>query len=212
MMEKWIENLKPSSVYLVGLFCLVLPFLVLGAMTIGHTVDREYGQKWKIEITGYDPRDILQGHYLRFRYLWNWSDGGEHLCPQSKGDCCMCLNKQDDGDVNPFVSLHACESPVLNSCDAVWKGRAGFGNFTVPLNRYYISQTLALPAQSLILRPPNNETFHIEISLNKANKGMIRGMYVNETIPIEDYLVEQKNLKNSGQTSGQTIRVQGTNN
>jgi len=28
------------------------------------------GVEWDVAVTGYDPRDLLRGHYVRFRYVW----------------------------------------------------------------------------------------------------------------------------------------------
>ncbi|HKV00463.1 MAG TPA: GDYXXLXY domain-containing protein [Vineibacter sp.] len=50
---------------------LALPVAVLGAM-VG---DAEYGianaRVMRVAIRGYDPRDMLRGHYLNYRFDWN---------------------------------------------------------------------------------------------------------------------------------------------
>jgi uncharacterized membrane-anchored protein len=28
------------------------------------------GVEWDVAVTGYDPRDLLRGHYVRFTYVW----------------------------------------------------------------------------------------------------------------------------------------------
>ena len=30
----------------------------------------EAGQEWDVPVAGYDPRDLLRGHYLRYNYAW----------------------------------------------------------------------------------------------------------------------------------------------
>ena len=50
---------------------LLVPILILAGMSLGHFHDQHTGTLWRIPITGYDPRDILRGHYLQFRYEWN---------------------------------------------------------------------------------------------------------------------------------------------
>ena len=49
---------------------LVLPLLGLAA-TWGYThVRAQQGTEWDVPIAGYDPRDLLRGHYVIYTYDW----------------------------------------------------------------------------------------------------------------------------------------------
>lgn len=49
---------------------LLLPLMGLGAAwTISHQ-RAQRGTVWEVPVQGYDPRDLLRGHYLVYRYDW----------------------------------------------------------------------------------------------------------------------------------------------
>ena len=67
-------------------FALVVPLAGLGA-TWGMThVRAQQGVEWDVPIAGYDPRDLLRGHYVVFNYDWpglenvDWWDYAGDLC------------------------------------------------------------------------------------------------------------------------------------
>ena len=49
---------------------LVLPLLGLGGLWLTSDRASREGTEWDVPIQGYDPRDLLQGHYVQFRYDW----------------------------------------------------------------------------------------------------------------------------------------------
>ena len=64
----------------------VLPLLGLAALWVQS--DRVYhtGTEWEVPVAGYDPRDLLRGHYVEFTYdwpnlnFWATGPGPEALC------------------------------------------------------------------------------------------------------------------------------------
>lgn len=49
---------------------LALPLLGLAALW-GWTDHRtQQGTEWEVPVQGYDPRDLLSGHYITYRYEW----------------------------------------------------------------------------------------------------------------------------------------------
>lgn len=58
--------MKPAS----RLAVLALP--LAGLAVLWAISDRTYrtGTEWEVPIAGYDPRDILRGHYVEFEYDW----------------------------------------------------------------------------------------------------------------------------------------------
>ncbi|WP_150293999.1 GDYXXLXY domain-containing protein [Sphingobium estronivorans] len=49
---------------------LLLPLVVLAYSWVATCRIARQGQEWLIPVTGYDPRDLLRGHYVRYRYEW----------------------------------------------------------------------------------------------------------------------------------------------
>lgn len=55
---------------LLRAFAIALPLAGL-AYTWHITRDTwAQGVEWDVAVTGYDPRDLLRGHYIRFAYVW----------------------------------------------------------------------------------------------------------------------------------------------
>ncbi|WP_373491259.1 GDYXXLXY domain-containing protein [Parasphingorhabdus sp.] len=68
---------------------LLLPLLGLGLIWWLTDSDSDQGTEWDVPIAGYDPRDLLRGHYVQFRYDWptvregdipTWSGSRQGLC------------------------------------------------------------------------------------------------------------------------------------
>lgn len=137
----------------------------------------------KIKIAGYDPRDLLYGHYLLFQYDWNWAPGQpvENAC--YGGECCLCLGADD---VDPQVSVMTCAQAKDQQCTRQVRGRYYGGDaFDTGQNRYLVSDTRALELEYLLRETPDR--FRMGITLPPNGKVRIEGLYVDDT-PLEDYL------------------------
>ena len=66
-------------------FALLLPIVAFVGLVGRAELLRASGPVFHVAIAGYDPRDLLQGHYLRYRLQWP-ADGECGGAP-----CCLCL-------------------------------------------------------------------------------------------------------------------------
>jgi GDYXXLXY protein len=66
-------------------FALLLPIVAFTGLVVRAELLRASGSVFHVAIAGYDPRDLLQGHYLRYRLQWP-ADGA---CEDAT--CCLCL-------------------------------------------------------------------------------------------------------------------------
>ncbi|MFC0590085.1 GDYXXLXY domain-containing protein [Novosphingobium aquiterrae] len=55
---------------LLHIAALTLPLFGLGGMWLQADRLSRQGTEWDVPIQGYDPRDLLQGHYVQFQYDW----------------------------------------------------------------------------------------------------------------------------------------------
>jgi hypothetical protein len=55
---------------LVKIAVLVLPLAGLAGLWAQSDYLSRQGTDWEVEIQGYDPRDLLRGHYVEFTYDW----------------------------------------------------------------------------------------------------------------------------------------------
>ena len=94
---------------------ILLPLIGLLAFAGRLENARKQGTPWRIAIEGYDPRDILRGHYLTYRYKWNWgiTDAAEIAFPS-----CLCLKPGATGHDDPLVFPCSVETV----CETLLKG------------------------------------------------------------------------------------------
>ncbi|APR87808.1 hypothetical protein A7982_13157 [Minicystis rosea] len=95
----------------VLLLSLLLPVVALGAMVARAEVTSRGGRPWVIAIKGYDPRDLVRGHYLRYQLDFRWDEPGERC---TEATCCYCLRGPAGSE--PRVTKIACGETA--SCDS----------------------------------------------------------------------------------------------
>ena len=67
------------------IFIFILPLICLIAWTGFLTYQQKNGQEVKVRITGYDPTDILSGHYIAYQIDWEKTDCNQfadRVCPK----------------------------------------------------------------------------------------------------------------------------------
>ena len=62
--------MKSADQKSLGLLFLALPFAAMLLMIAINFQNVTGYQEYRLKITGYDPRDLLKGHFLIFRYEW----------------------------------------------------------------------------------------------------------------------------------------------
>lgn len=55
---------------------LALPLVVLSYTWATTDWQSRQGAEWLVPIRGYDPRDLLRGHYIQYRYDWPMAEAG----------------------------------------------------------------------------------------------------------------------------------------
>ena len=115
-----------------------LPLLGLVVMIARAEVALRSGPSFRIAITGYDPRDLLSGHFLQYQFAFDWQ--GESTCGRLAGgtpveldtSCCVCLSADLDRDRTPARQVR-CEEAA--SCDGWLAGSA-----VAPPLRYFVPE------------------------------------------------------------------------
>lgn len=93
------------------LIALALPIVALIAMIVRAEITSRHGRPWRIGVVGYDPRDLVRGHYLRYRLSFRWDEPGERC---TAATCCYCLRGEPDSE--PLVTKVACSETA--GCDS----------------------------------------------------------------------------------------------
>lgn len=77
------------------LFILLIPVICLFVWNCYLWYNKDSGAEITVAITGYDPRDLLSGHYIRYQINWNNTDLTQFEDkPFTKQDFTDSLNKK----------------------------------------------------------------------------------------------------------------------
>jgi hypothetical protein len=138
----------------LGALALILPLVGLGA-TWGTThVRAQQGIEWNVPISGYDPRDLLRGHYVVYTYDWPGLEGVDSW--ELYGDLCI-HGTAPKIDRMTRGADERCANPV-RAYD--YNDDTGGGVFT---GRLYVSQAEGARLQDRLTDPKLQGTVRIRL-------------------------------------------------
>ncbi|TGL77451.1 GDYXXLXY domain-containing protein [Leptospira yasudae] len=143
---------------------------------------KKSGKELILPVSGYDPRDLLSGHYLRYNIeyqsysLCQTAEGGEQLRPKAKSGKddethCVCYShpgKIEEGD-GTFVE--SCNPETLQDkkiCKLYLRGECRYGRFTIGNERFYVNETKALDYEKRL----RDENVHIRLKVDGDGKAI----------------------------------------
>lgn len=144
---------------------LLFPIVVLAANTWMYQQQREAGETFTFPIEGFDPRDMLSGHYLFYKV--NYGVAASNGCPTSDLAAVLCLRPEKrvySSDERPT----SCEIYLQGECDAS-------AVFTSGLERFYIPQEYASQLEVKIA----NKAGAIEVSIDKYGNAAILDLLID---------------------------------
>lgn len=114
---------------LVLILALLVPIAALAANVWWHQQQRLVGEEVILPISGFDPRDLLSGHYLTYQIDY----GIEPECTniESKTPINICLSPQLAWYSGDYVPA-SCEVFIHGYCDQLQRFSAGIERFYVP--------------------------------------------------------------------------------
>ncbi len=172
---------------MLKLGALALPFAALLFMAGNAALNRDAGQSvWQVKIAGYDPRDLLYGHYLTYRYEWNIKGDGAAL---PENDTCLCLTASGSGHRDPDAMPMHCPEKKTARCDAVIQAWNSHGSYSLKRGsnpeQYFIPENRARELESLLRE--GKQTLRIEFAAHRDGHTAIRTLYIGEQ-PLAAYL------------------------
>lgn len=162
--------------FVIGLIALFLPF-VATLLMIGVNAQRLAHIEYRFSIEGYDPRDLLRGHYLIFRYKWPAGSTASG-CLSALEPCCACISGEQN---NPSVLFSDCETLKQNKmCKGVIEvGASSRGDLqpSESLRQYYIPEAQASKLETML----RNNTNHFEVGLvpQPGGGGKLKMLYID---------------------------------
>lgn len=176
MKATYIKYAKTATLALPILFCLA----VWGQ---AHVHQNYGGKSWDIKITGYDPRDLLYGHYLRFRFNWPTAALAE------PGPTCLCINPSATGHIDPNIYAGRCADIARSQCHSTAKVYNRYGTLQTQNNHsgeeYYIAEDTAVELEKLLTQ--GQEDIRISVRVQRDGSIALGQMTIN-SIPVTTYL------------------------
>lgn len=138
-----MPNIMPKAL----MAALLLPLLWFAGSWVVQQRAIGAGSTWVIPVEGYDPRDLLRGHNIRFRYAWAVR-GEARLC--RTGACYLCLaqSPQAQNGAPPLVVAtivaadQTCRHRVDTGASDIVVQR-GFGRQPQFFSRIFVSESRA---------------------------------------------------------------------
>lgn len=154
----------------------VLPVAIIGVWISSFTFLRMSADEFTFPIIGFDPRDLLSGHYLQYRIDYKIPVN----CEENAEQWCLCI---ESGKPYAYASEEGrCEAL---SCTNTLKGRCEGRRFIAGIERYYFPEKY----KSKLAVVPGKST--ISVSINKSGKSVVKAMQV-EDMPLLQWLEIQK--------------------
>ena len=158
-------------------FAVILPLLYLIGWCAVLEHHKSSGDIFRVRIGGYDPRDLIAGHYLQFQL----NTAPQMPCRDYSAteSACVCYaNSSNAGVVEPYWSGDCSSRP--DSCSRYIAGTCRYGRFETPITRYYIPENYSAV---LSFTPPDSS---VEIALESNGTPHLRGFFVGDKT-LEEY-------------------------
>lgn len=144
-----------------SIFAVLWVVIGMGAWTYTEWRAANNGTIVEFEVTGYDPRDLLAGHYVIYQVNY----GDEPICDLSKNDPkfayslerCLCLNVDLVDRLASASSVEPCDRNTKPTCPLWIKGTCNYsGRFEAGIERFYIPEAysrylLTIPEDTRII-------------------------------------------------------------
>ncbi len=148
---------------------LALPILLLVFMVGRAEWQLAHSQTWHFAIRGYDPRDLLKGHYMRFQLSVSLAETIDS-CSVRDPDCCYCLEPGEGTE--PQVAIATCET-ARSTCDAFVR--------TVPLHaldRFYIPEEGRRQMEQTLRTAARDDRAQLAVAVSRTGEPMIEALLV----------------------------------
>ncbi len=150
----------------------VLPLFVLGLGIVRAELQLSNGRRWVFDVTGYDPRDLLRGHYLNYRIALHETKPLERCDDDSSQRCCLCLQGVASG-VPPKVQRASCEL-AAKRCDGMLQTR-----YLSQLQRYYIPEADANKLTQRFQDAARQQRTQLLLAIDKSGKPAVAALLVD---------------------------------
>jgi uncharacterized membrane-anchored protein len=162
------------------LFSILVPIVALGWWNVQIGSVLSQGFQVELQVEGYDPRDLLAGHYIQYRINY----GEPLICgPEDYDEKCVCL-KPTASIVSAADRVVTCDEAGNAACPVFIRGTCnGTGRFEAGIERFYFSEQYS---DKLMTVPPNSR---IKVRLSHNGEAVVED-FLADGKPIAVYAAE----------------------
>ena len=136
-----------------------------------------HGRDFVFEIGGYDPRDLLRGHYLLFQLRVDPQAVREPCEDEGPEPCCLCLTR-GEGDRVTSAERATCATARAD-CDGALQITDA-----IRAVRYYVPEAQAADLERRLREAAQREAALAVVSIDADGNGRVRELQIDgETIP-----------------------------
>jgi len=171
---------------------LLLPLVGLGLIWLATEQESREGTEWDVPIAGYDPRDLLRGHYVQFRYDWP-AVGQEDIPRWSATRKSLCIRgTAPDIDSVEVLDISGSSEQMEADCEATVKANpwSEEGNDGLIRDRIYVPQEEGRDYDRKLANPELRGIVRIRIN----NNGFITPLSLSFQPRLDDNS-EQENMQ-----------------
>jgi len=138
----------------------LVPFSALLLWTLKVHFVHSGGTTLRVKIIGYDPVDLLSGHYLRFRYDF----GSLPICAEAvpRASVCICVDLPSDDGVTMLANQKVECDAGRNVCRNLIKGTCQHSTFLTGSERFYFPEQFA----GVLARVPEDSEAEIKVQVD----------------------------------------------
>ncbi|UOG35590.1 GDYXXLXY domain-containing protein [Leptospira noguchii] len=159
---------------------LLLPVLFFVSEIITLEFTKTRGKELILPIAGYDPRDLLSGHYLQYNIGFQTEDVSG-VCKRQKneilnqsntdGKNCICYPHLGRIYENEGLFVEDCNEETLKDkglCKVYLRGTCKYGRFKIDNERFYVNEQKALEYEKRLRK----EKVHIRLKVNQEGNAI----------------------------------------
>jgi uncharacterized membrane-anchored protein len=159
------------------LVALLLPLLTIGFGIVRAELFFSGARSYLFEVEGFDPRDLLRGHYLQFRLKAERATPDE-VCDAAREACCVCF----DASAGSLVT--AVQSAPCASANARCPARLEQSYFEAP-QRYYVPEARAHAYEESLRQAMQAGRAQALIAVDREGRAVVKELRVHG-VRIED--------------------------
>lgn len=142
---------------------LLFPILALAALTDYKRSVLTFGTEVTLPITGYDPRDLLAGHYLIYQVDY----GVNGICQGTYAEKKIGFICLDEPKQFSFTRPEPCRNLIRGVCN--------FSRFEAGIERYYVPQERALELEQKV----RSKSASIVLSLPSSGQAQVKDLLID---------------------------------